>query len=197
MNRKTTLGIASLAILAFVIAVVGCVGKPAAPSAPSPATRPSAVFALTSSAFEDGQPLPQKYTADGDDISPPLKWSHTPAGTQQFAIIVEDPDAANGPWVHWIAYHIPASINGFEEGVSGQDRNDYPDAKINEGETSLNRTGYHGPMPPPGTLHHYVFRIYAIDTTLSLPRLADKPTVLKAMEGHILAQASITGTYQR
>lgn len=149
---------------------------------------------LTSSAFASGQPIPVKYTGQGKDVSPPLEWSGAPAGTKSFAIISDDPDAPVGTWVHWVIYNIPANVTKLDENVPAKES--LPDG-TKQGVNDFGRIGYGGPMPPPGKAHRYFFKIYALDTTLNLKPRATKQDLLKAMEGHILAQGELMGTYQR
>jgi hypothetical protein len=150
-------------------------------------------FELTSSAFAPGEPIPRRYTCDGEDISPPLGWGEPPAGTQSFALMCDDPDAPAGTWVHWVLYDLPAGARGLPEAVP-------PDAELADGgrhgENSWGRLGYGGPCPPSGT-HRYFFRLYALDTALGLGAGASKEQLLQAMEGHVLAQAELMGTYTR
>lgn len=145
-------------------------------------------LAITSPAFADGQPIPAKYTADGANISPELTVANPPAGTACFALIVDDPDAPMGTWVHWVAWNIPASTTKIPEGR-------LPAGSL-EGRNSWGRTGYGGPSPPSGT-HRYHFKLYALDRPLELARTADKQTLIDAMEGRVLARAQLTGTYRR
>jgi len=151
------------------------------------------VFELTSSAFAAGESIPRKYTCDGDDVSPPLEWTDPPAGTQSFALICDDPDAPVGTWVHWVVYDLPAETRGLPEAVPADA--DLPGGG-RSGENSWRRLGYGGPCPPSGT-HRYFFKLYALDTVLGLDAGAGKKQVLKAMEGHVLAQAEVMGTYSR
>jgi Raf kinase inhibitor-like YbhB/YbcL family protein len=144
-------------------------------------------FALTSSAFVQGKPIPARYTCDGLDISPPLAWSDAPGGTQSFALIMDDPDAPGGTWVHWVLFNLPAQTRQLEERAAPQ---------AVQGRNSWGRPGYGGPCPPSGT-HRYFFRLYALDTLLQLPAGAGKEQVLRAMQGHILAQAELMGVYAR
>lgn len=149
-------------------------------------------FTLSSSAFTQGQPIPAAYSCKGRDISPALAWTEPPANTQSFALIMDDPDAPAGTWVHWVIYNIPASTRGLPEGVP-------TDAQLSDGSlqgtTSARSTGYHGPCPPSGT-HRYFFKLYALDTTLSIAS-ANKEKLLKAMDGHILAQTELMGTFSK
>lgn len=143
---------------------------------------------LTSSAFEHGGTIPQKYTCDGADISPPLAWSSVPQATQSLALIMDDPDAPLGTWVHWVLFDIPAEVRELPEGATelGVD-----------GQNSWRRTGYGGPCPPPGKPHRYIFKLYALDTQLNLQAGVDRKAVERAMQGHILVQGELMGMYGR
>lgn len=156
---------------------------------------------LSSSAFEPNRDIPAKYTADGEDISPPLHWEGVPEGTREFVLICDDPDAPTpDPWVHWVLYKIPGSIRSLPEGIPPKERLDQPPGAL-QGVNSWHtgqRIGYRGPSPPPGSgVHHYHFKLYALDAPLDLPPGATKQEVLQAMEGHVLAQAELVGTYRR
>ena len=144
-------------------------------------------MALTSPAFNNEEAIPEKYSCDGEDISPELDWFGTPEGTVSLALIMDDPDAPGGSWVHWVLYNLPMDLSGLREGMVGVGL---------DGTNSWNRTGYGGPCPPTGT-HRYFFKLYALDKNLKLESGADKGTVLEAMEGHILGQAELMGTYSR
>lgn len=146
-------------------------------------------FTLTSTAFGPGQAIPVKYTCDGEDIAPPLHWNDPPAGTQGFALIMDDPDAPVGVWDHWILFNIPAVLAELPEQAR------LP-AGCREGQNSWKRTGYGGPCPPGGT-HRYFFKLYALDAQLNLPDGATKKQLLDAMTGHVLGQAELMGTYRR
>jgi Raf kinase inhibitor-like YbhB/YbcL family protein len=146
-------------------------------------------FEIKSAAFAQGQAIPVKYTCDGEDISPPLQWSEPPDGSQSFALISDDPDAPVGTWVHWVLFNLPADTRELSEQAirpSGSQ----------DGQNSWGRTGYGGPCPPSGT-HRYFFKLYALDTMLDLPAGANKNQLLQAIEGHILAQIEVMGTYSR
>ncbi|MCL7393387.1 MAG: YbhB/YbcL family Raf kinase inhibitor-like protein [Thaumarchaeota archaeon] len=151
-------------------------------------------FILESPAFRDNGRIPEKYTCDGLDTSPPLRWRDQPPGTKSFAIIVEDPDAPGGIFTHWIVYNIPADVNQLDEGI--EPAGELPGG-IMQGLNDFGRIGYGGPCPPPGKPHRYVFRIYALDTMLELGPAASKNELLKLMKGHILAEATLTGIYSR
>lgn len=152
-------------------------------------------FTITSTAFQAKGEIPPKYTCEGADVSPPLRWADAPAGTQSFALIVDDPDAPDPQapkrvWVHWVLYNIPASIHELGEAIQTLP----PGTR--EGLNDWNRTGYGGPCPPIGR-HRYFFKLYALDTILPDLHRPTKATLLKAMEGHILGQAEVMGTYQK
>lgn len=150
-------------------------------------------FELTSPAFGPGEPIPRQYTCDGKDISPPLEWSDPPQGTRSFMLISDDPDAPVGTWVHWVLYDLPAETRALPEAIS-------PDAELPDGgrhgKNSWRRLGYGGPCPPSGT-HRYFFKLYALDAVLDLAAGVNKEQLVRAMEGHILAQAEVMGTYAR
>jgi Raf kinase inhibitor-like YbhB/YbcL family protein len=149
---------------------------------------------LTSDGFADGQPIPKKYTCDGADVSPALQWSGAPAGTKSFALICDDPDAPMGTWVHWVIYGLPAALDRLPEKTPTDET--LPNG-ARQGLTDFKRTGYGGPCPPPGKPHHYHFKLYALDIEVALKPRATKQDLLKAMKGHILAEAWLTGIYQR
>jgi len=148
---------------------------------------------LTSTAFAPGQPIPRKYTCDGENVSPPLRWSDPPQGTRSLALICDDPDAPAGTWVHWVLYNLPATARALAEAVPANA--DLPDGS-RHGKNGWGRLGYGGPCPPSGT-HRYFFKLYALDTVLGLASGMDKSQLLQAMQGHILAQTELMGTYKR
>lgn len=148
---------------------------------------------LTSTVFTQGNPIPATYTCTGRNISPPLAWSDSPAGTQSFALIVDDPDAPGGTWIHWVIYNIPSTEAGLKEGTQPLERSG--DGSLN-GKNSWGKFGYGGPCPPSGT-HRYIFKLYALDHLLSLSPGANAAQLVKAMQGHILATAELMGTYRK
>ena len=148
---------------------------------------------IKSSAFGNGKSIPSKYTCDGADFSPPLEWSESPAGTKSFALICDDPDAPMGTWVHWVIYDIPSATTMLAEGISRE--KELPGGGI-QGINDFRRIGYGGPCPPGGT-HRYFFKLFALDAMLSLKPGITKDQLLKAMRGHILAEAQTMGTYRR
>ena len=157
---------------------------------PEPTEAPPMPFQLASVLIAHEQPIPVRYSCDGEDVSPPLDWSDPPAGTQSFALIMDDPDAPGGTWDHWILFNIPAEVRNLPEAGSAGE------IGAISGKNSWGRSDYGGPCPPGGT-HRYFFKLYALDTTLSLDESAGKEQVLAAMEGHILGEAELMGTYSR
>jgi hypothetical protein len=153
---------------------------------------------ITSSAFAPNAAIPAKYTCEGDDVSPALSWTGVPAGAKSLALIMDDPDAPPGTWVHWVLYDLPASATGLPEGVPKKDTLDGGAIQgACWGVNSFSRVGYYGPCPPPGGPHRYFFKLYALDKALGLAPRATKPDLLNAMKGHILAEAELIGTYRR
>jgi Raf kinase inhibitor-like YbhB/YbcL family protein len=153
---------------------------------------------VTSPAFTQGNAIPKKHTGDGVDVSPPLAWSNLPEKTKELALICSDPDAPNGDWVHWVIYKIPAEAKGLPEGVSRKSRLTDPAGAV-QGKNSWtdgNDIGYRGPLPPSG-VHHYHFRLYALDAPLEAEPGLDKKGLLGKMKTHILAEGELMGTYQR
>ena len=144
---------------------------------------------LTSDAFSNGQSIPAKYSCIGKNISPALAWTEPPAGTQSFALIVDDPDAPGKTWVHWVLFNIAANTRSLQEDFSA-------DSSIAVGNNSSGKSSYQGPCPPSGT-HRYYFKLYALDTTLNLLPGAIIDQLLKAMNDHILAQAELIGTFSK
>ena len=153
---------------------------------------------ITSSAFAANSAIPAKYTCDGEDLSPELSWTGVPERTKSLVLIMDDPDAPPGTWVHWVLYDLPADASGLPEGLPEKEKLENGAAHgLCWGVNSFSRVGYHGPCPPPGSPHRYCFKLYALDTLLCLAPRATKPDVLKAMEGHVLAQGELIGTHRR
>ena len=150
-------------------------------------------FELTSSAFAHGEAIPAAHTCDGEDRSPALTWTEPPAGTKSLALIVDDPDAPMGRWVHWVVYQMPPSVRALPAAFPRDAQ--LPDG-TRQGWTDFRRTGYGGPCPPSGT-HHYGFTLYALDTFLRLAPGATTTELESAMRGHVLAQAALMGVYRR
>ena len=148
---------------------------------------------ITSTAFEDNGMIPAKYTCQGQDISPPLKWEAVPEGTVSIALICDDPDAPMGTFVHWVLYNLPGNTNELAEDIPREKT--LPNG-AKQGMTDFGRVGYGGPCPPSGT-HRYFFKIYALDAKLDLPDGAGKSQLVQAMEGHIIAQGQLIGKYKK
>ncbi len=151
-------------------------------------------ISITTEAFKAGGTIPSEYTCDGRNISPSLSWTGIPAGAKSIVLIMDDPDAPRGTFVHWVLYNIPADVQKLSPGVSG---NQTLADGSRQGMTDFGRTGYGGPCPPPGKPHRYFFKIYALDTTLDLSSKATKADVERAMKGHVLAQGELMGKYGR
>lgn len=153
---------------------------------------------IQSSAFTQGQAIPRRYSGEGEDMSVPLSFSGIGEDVKELALIVDDPDAPTPqPWVHWVIYKIPPDVAGLAEGIAADAQLSSPAGAL-QGRNTSGDIGYHGPMPPPGHgVHRYYFKLYALDTQLDLKAGADKQALLAAMEGHILAQGELLGTYQR
>ena len=149
---------------------------------------------LTTNAFSPGGTIPRKFTCDGPDASPALKWSGAPTGTQSFALIADDPDAPVGTWVHWVVYDLPATVSELAENVPKQEQ--LPGGGI-QGRNDFRKIGYGGPCPPPGPAHRYFFKLYALDAKVNLKPGATKAEVDKAMKGHVLGEAQVMGKYGR
>ncbi len=143
---------------------------------------------VSSPAFGHGASIPALHTCDGRDTTPPLDIGGVPEKARSLVLIMDDPDAPMGTWVHWVVWNIPPRTTELRE-------NSLPEGSV-EGRNSWRRTGYGGPCPPSGS-HRYFFKLYALDTTLGLPTSADKGEVERAMKGHILAEGQLMGTYKR
>ena len=180
--------------LILMLLLTACADNATQPAAPAGAT--PAALTVTSPAFQPGQPIPSQYTCQGDDSSPALQWTNPPAGTKSLALIMDDPDAPVGTWVHWVVYNIPTDAGGLAEGASKANASEFqlPQGTV-QGRTSFNRSDYGGPCPPSGS-HRYFFRLFALDVaTLALPPRFSAGEVLRAMQGHVLAEATLHGTY--
>ena len=149
---------------------------------------------LKTAVFKAGGDVPARYTCDGSDVSPALAWSDAPAGTRSFALIMDDPDAPAGTWVHWLLYDLPATAQDLAEGVPA--RIELPSG-ARQGRNDFRRVGYGGPCPPRGPAHRYFFRLYALDTKLNLRGGAARSDLDGAMRGHVLAEAELMARYSR
>ncbi len=153
-------------------------------------------FTLTSSAFAEGATIPAKHSCEGPDVSPPLAWTGAPENTNTYALIMDDPDAPMGTWVHWVLWNLPGTRGSLPENVSktGEPKEL---GGVLQGNNTWPKIGYYGPCPPPGKPHRYYFKLYALDGPLSVKAGATKADVERATQGHVLAQAQLMGTYAR
>ncbi|MHC4414733.1 MAG: YbhB/YbcL family Raf kinase inhibitor-like protein [Planctomycetota bacterium] len=149
---------------------------------------------VTSSAFKHEAAIPSKYTCDAQDVSPPLEWTAGPTPTASYALVMDDPDAPAGTWVHWAAWNIHDTK--LPEDAANRALAETPIGQMRHGTNSWSRIGYGGPCPPSGT-HRYFFKVYALDRDLDLGPESTKQALLAAMEGHILARGELMGTYTR
>jgi Raf kinase inhibitor-like YbhB/YbcL family protein len=155
--------------------------------------KPPTLLKISSTAFPHEGVIPRQYTCDGPNVSPPLIWAPVPEGTKSFALICDDPDAPGKTWVHWVLFGLPPTTRELPEKVPPQST--LPSG-ARQGTNDFKKIGYGGPCPPSGS-HRYYFKLYALDTELTLDSGATKDQLLKAMEGHILAQGQLMGRYQR
>lgn len=151
-------------------------------------------ISLSSPAFTEGGMIPQKFTCDGQNLSPQLNWGAIPQNTKSLALIVDDPDAPIGTFVHWVLFNIDSNLKGLPEGVA---KSPSISGIGLQGVNDFRKTGYDGPCPPKGSPHRYYFKLYALDSMLNLNTGASKSDVEKAMQGHILAQGQLMGKYSR
>ena len=202
-SRRRSMRKATFFLLATLgLAAIGCGGGSSPPSATSTTgaapskeamTMTPATMTMTSSAFAAGASIPAKYTCDGEGVSPPLQWDAPPSGAQSLALIVDDPDAPSGTFVHWVIYGLPPSQRSLPEGVSADER---PATGGLNGQNGAGKAGYTPPCPPSGT-HRYFFRLYALNVNLAATPGWTKDQLLQAMSGHALGQAELIGTYSR
>jgi len=186
---------ASFAFSFFAAFLFAC-ASPTQPVEQHPTATPkeeNMAINVTSTAFKEGQPIPKQYTCDGINISPPLEWSGVPKNAKTIAIICDDPDAPAGTWVHWVLYNLPADKIGLIENTPATET---LSGGGMQGTNDFKKIGYGGPCPPSGT-HRYFFKVYALESELSLKPGATKADVEKGMEGHIVSQGQLMGTYKR
>ena len=187
-------------VLAALVAALGCDPQtPARDGAGASTTKEGGKamgITVTSPAFAQGQPIPKRHSGEGADVSPALAWSGIPEGTKEIVLICDDPDAPTPePWVHWVIYGIPPTSTGLPEGLAKEET--LADGS-KQGMNSWPKLGYNGPMPPPGHgTHRYYFKVYAVDAPAGLAGRATKKALLAAIEGHVLAQGELMGTYER
>ncbi len=158
------------------------------------AAQGAATITVTSDAFAAGATIPQPFTCSDANHSPALDWSGAPATTRSFAIVADDPDAPRGTFVHWVAFDLPATVTALPEDVP---RTETIAGGGTQGDNGAGRIGYFGPCPPPGKVHHYHFRVFALDSMLGLKAGADADALRSAMNGHIVASGELVGTYSR
>jgi len=151
-------------------------------------------FRMRSAAFTEGEAIPRRFTCEGANISPALHWTEPPDGTRSLALVVEDPDAPGGVWTHWVVYNLPAQARELQENVPRQAK--LPGGGA-QGRNSFGHTGYEGPCPPPGNAHRYFFRLYALDSRLSLQPGATRQEVQAAAKVHVLGEAQLMGRFKR
>jgi len=151
------------------------------------------VLEIKSSSVKAGENIPAKFTCDGENISPQLSWSGIPDSVKELILICDDPDAPAGTWVHWVLYGLSPDTNGLPENVAQKEKA----SGATQGKNDFGKIGYGGPCPPRGKAHRYFFRLYAIDKTLNLKPGAIKKDVMKAIDGHIMAQGELMGKYGR
>lgn len=149
---------------------------------------------LKSPGFKEGGYIPSEYTCSGENRSPALSWAGLPEGTKSLALVCADPDAPAGTWIHWVIFNIPPLLPGLEGGVPRQ--GSLPGG-IRQGNNDFKEIGYFGPCPPPGRPHRYLFRLYALDGELGLPPGSSGGALEKAVRGHVLAEAKLTGLFGR
>ncbi len=146
---------------------------------------------IYSNSFNANEYIPSKYTCDGADISPHLKWDKFPSNTKSFLLIMDDPDAPVGTWIHWVVYNIPKNVNEFKEGIN------LASIGAKSGKNSWGNNNYGGPCPPPGKPHRYFFKIYALDISSDFPEGLTKKEVLEKVNSHIISNSQLIGLYKR
>lgn len=154
----------------------------------------TSILRVESDAFVAGESIPQRYTCDGEDVSPPLSWSQPPAAAQSLVLIFDDPDAPAGTWDHWLLFNIPPTTRSLPEGLPASERIQGIGV---HGSNSWRRLGYGGPCPPTGTTHRYYLKLYALDSSLDLDAGASKRDIETAIKGHVLAKGELMARYGR
>lgn len=184
-----------------LLGAIGC-GSGSAPLPSSPPGLPA--LHLSSPAFPEGGTIPKAFTCDGADRSPPLQWSGIPQAARSLVLICDDPDAPSGTWSHWVVFNLPPDVTSLQEGIAAElaaAAEPSPAVKqmfrtTMQGKNDFGKIGYGGPCPPSGT-HRYVVRLYAVDRGLDVPTGATRAEVLRAIEGHVVAEGKLTGKYAR
>jgi hypothetical protein len=153
----------------------------------------AAKIQVTSTAFEDSQPIPDKYSGQGDNVSPPLQWSDVPQQTKSLALVCQDPDSPSGTFTHWLVYNLPPTTTSLDENIPKGQSMVYG---FLQGKNDFGNVGYSGPAPPAGKVHHYVFKVYALDIILLVPAGGDRSDVIGAINGHVIGEGDLTGTFE-
>ena len=187
--RKPSLLLVSCAAAVFLLRGVASSDAPNAGPAAEPAS-----LQISSDAFADGKIIPKDHTCDGADRSPPLHWDGAPERAKAFALVVDDPDAPSGVFTHWLLYNVPAAAKALDVGVATTGT--LGDGS-RQGTNDFGRVGWSGPCPPPGSAHRYTFKLYALSAPLELEPGAKRDAVLKAIKEKKLAEAQVTGKYER
>ncbi len=188
MGKSFRFGLGMLVLLAVLS---GC--QEQTPEQPA-STAAGLTLQFESDAFEAEGTIPQQHTCDGQDLSPPLSWAQPPAGAESLALLCVDPDAPAGTWDHWVLFNIPPGIRSLPEGIAADP---VVEGLGTHGSNSWRRLGYGGPCPPQGAPHRYIFKLFALDTSLDLNSGASRKEVEKALGGHILAEGQLVGKYGR
>lgn len=184
MNARAEFGVVAVLGAAFLL----CLGSLAM------GATAKATMQVTSTAFSEGQLIPEQYTCDAKNLSPPLQWTGVPEATKSLVLIADDPYAPVGTWVHWVLYDIPATFSALPEDLP---KSQYTSQGARQGLNDIKHLGYGGPCPPPGKPHRYFFKLYALDTMLNLQPGSRKQDVERAMEKHVLAEGRLMGSYKR
>jgi Raf kinase inhibitor-like YbhB/YbcL family protein len=185
---RANAGVVKAVLATGLLSVSICSILAAAPQSPKGA------FQLQSRAFRSGGFIPQKYTCSGENVSPALSWTDVPAGTKSLVLVVSDPDAPSGTWIHWLVYDLPVTLHRLREGLP---KSGDIEGGGRQGTTSFQDAGYGGPCPPSGDAHHYHFTLYALNAPLGLQAGATWDQVHHAMKGHIIREAELIGLYKR
>jgi Raf kinase inhibitor-like YbhB/YbcL family protein len=199
----------SIAVTLAVSGLLACLLTPGCwrTGAPPPEDPKRLTIQLSSPAFAEGGMIPKEFTCEGSDLSPPVAWSGVPASARTLSLICDDPDAPSGTWSHWVVFNLPSQVKALKGGIplgesipetsiEGSEPAGQASSKPQQGKNDFGKAGYGGPCPPSGT-HRYFFRLYALDATLELGSAATRSDVLKAIEGHLLAEGRLIGKYQK
>jgi Raf kinase inhibitor-like YbhB/YbcL family protein len=189
VRRHDRGGTIRAAVIACSLLLSGC-GRGDPPGLDDPN---SLSIRLTSPAFADGAAIPKVYTCDGKDVAPPLGWTNVPASAKSLALLCDDPDAPLGTWTHWLVPYLSPEVKELPESPTAEQ---LTLAKARQGKNDFGKAGYGGPCPPMGT-HHYVFRLFALDTELPADAGVSRKALLQAIQGHVLAEGKLIGTYGR